>query len=161
MELNWTTTGSELKWPWLVVLLVVLLVALLAVWVRIWWRRQPPGASYVAHVARLHHDPQRQGAEQASFRERLQARRVSSAIVAAVTRADGSRVVADVGEQGQRQKASRASRTLHRRLVGGWGSLGAVLSGRELRGQEQRKRDARCHEVPRHHQPPAPTAREK
>jgi Ca-activated chloride channel homolog len=53
MELRWTTTDSELKWPWLVVLLVVLLVALLAVWVRIWWRRQPPGASYVAHVARL------------------------------------------------------------------------------------------------------------
>ena len=53
MELNWTTTDSELKWPWLVVLLVLLVVVLLAVWVRVWWRRQPPGASYVAHAARL------------------------------------------------------------------------------------------------------------
>lgn len=53
MELNWTTTDSELKWPWLVALLVVLVVVLLALWVRVWWRRRPPGASYVAHAARL------------------------------------------------------------------------------------------------------------
>ena len=53
MELNWTTSDSELKWPWLVLLLVLLLVVLLAAWVRVWWRRHPPGASYVAHAARL------------------------------------------------------------------------------------------------------------
>jgi Ca-activated chloride channel family protein len=53
MELTWTTIERELKWPWLVVLLVILVAVLLAVWVRIWWRRQPPGASYVAHAARL------------------------------------------------------------------------------------------------------------
>ena len=53
MELTWTTTETELRWPWLVVLLVVLVAVLLAVWARIWWRRQPRGASYVAHAERL------------------------------------------------------------------------------------------------------------
>ncbi len=53
MELNWTTSDSELKWPWLVIVLVLLVVVLLAGWVRVWWRRHPPGASYVAHAARL------------------------------------------------------------------------------------------------------------
>jgi Ca-activated chloride channel family protein len=53
VELSWTTTDSDLKWPWLVVLLVLALVVLLAVWTRTWWRRQPPGAAYVAHAARL------------------------------------------------------------------------------------------------------------
>lgn len=53
MGVSWVTSSSELKWPWLVVLLVLLVVALLAVWVRIWRQRQPRGASYVAHAARL------------------------------------------------------------------------------------------------------------
>ncbi len=53
MELSWTTIDTELKWPWLVLLLVLLLVVLLAAWVRIWRHRHPPGASYVAHAARL------------------------------------------------------------------------------------------------------------
>jgi len=53
VELSWTTIDSELKWPWLVLLLVLLVVALLAAWVRIWRRPQPSGAAYVAHAARL------------------------------------------------------------------------------------------------------------
>ncbi len=53
MELSWTTIDTNLKWPWLVLLLVLLLVVLLAAWVRIWWQRHPSGASYVAHAARL------------------------------------------------------------------------------------------------------------
>ncbi len=53
MELSWATSDTELRWPWLVALLVLLVVVLLAVWVRVWWRRHPPGASYVAHAARL------------------------------------------------------------------------------------------------------------
>jgi len=53
VELTWTTSDSELKWPWLVLLLVLLVVGLLAAWVRIWWRRHPSGASYVAHATRL------------------------------------------------------------------------------------------------------------
>lgn len=43
----------ELKWPWLVALLALVVVVLLAVWVRTWRTRQPAGASYVAHAARL------------------------------------------------------------------------------------------------------------
>jgi len=53
VELSWVASDSELKWPWLVLLLVVLVIGLLAVWVRIWWQRRPSGASYVAHAARL------------------------------------------------------------------------------------------------------------
>ncbi len=53
MELNWATSGTELRWPWLVLLLVLLVVVLLAAWGRVWWQRHPPGASYVAHAARL------------------------------------------------------------------------------------------------------------
>lgn len=53
MELTWTPTDSELKWPWLVVVLVVVVAALLGLWLRTWWRHRPAGASYVAHAARL------------------------------------------------------------------------------------------------------------
>lgn len=53
MELNWTSTDTALKWPWLVVLLAVLVIGLLVVWLRIWRLRHPAGASYVAHAARL------------------------------------------------------------------------------------------------------------
>lgn len=53
MELSWTTSESELRWPWLVALLVLLVLALLVGWVRVWSRRTPAGASYVAHAARL------------------------------------------------------------------------------------------------------------
>ena len=53
MELSWTGGDSELKWPWLVVLLTVLVVGLLLVWTRTRWRRAPRGASYVAHATRL------------------------------------------------------------------------------------------------------------
>jgi Ca-activated chloride channel family protein len=68
MELNWATSDSELKWPWLVVLLGLLVVALLVVWFRIWWRRHPTGASYVAHATRLRSLPR--------YRTLLQRRRL-------------------------------------------------------------------------------------
>lgn len=47
------TSDSELKWPWLVVLLALLVVVLLAAWVRIWRGRHPRDAAYVAHATRL------------------------------------------------------------------------------------------------------------
>ncbi|KAA1425946.1 hypothetical protein [Nocardioides antri] len=50
---TWVTSGTELRWPWLVVLLTLLLVGLLVAWVRTWRRRRPAGAAYVAHTARL------------------------------------------------------------------------------------------------------------
>jgi hypothetical protein len=53
VELTWTSGETELKWPWLVVLLSAVVVVLLVAWVRVWWRRTPRGAAYVAHAARL------------------------------------------------------------------------------------------------------------
>ena len=52
MELSWTTIDSELKWPWLVLLLVLLLVVLLAAWVRIWCP-----VSELAHWSRTRRHP--------------------------------------------------------------------------------------------------------
>ncbi|WP_183092249.1 hypothetical protein [Nocardioides stalactiti] len=68
MELSWTTSESELRWPWLALLLVVVVVALLVGWLRVWRRRHPAGASYVAHAARLRSLPR--------YRALVQQRRV-------------------------------------------------------------------------------------
>jgi hypothetical protein len=53
VELSWTGGETELRWPWLVVVLSLLVVGLLLAWARSWWRRTPRGASYVAHAGRL------------------------------------------------------------------------------------------------------------
>jgi hypothetical protein len=44
VELNWTGGETELRWPWLVVVLSLLVVGLLLAWARSWWRRTPRGA---------------------------------------------------------------------------------------------------------------------
>lgn len=100
----------ELRWPWLAVLLALLviglLVGVLVVWRRTRWRRQPGGASYVAHAARVRSLPR--------YRVLVQRRRVLGGVgsLAALVACAGGIVLGGRAQETQVVNRDEAARDI-------------------------------------------------